>query len=434
MRRLLAVVLLAAIPVGDARADEPGRSGFTLPNGLRVRLVPGGEGRDVVVLLGIRAGFLAEPAGKPQLAHVAEHMVIFGGRPGSDEARATDRWFAEGRVNGETHLPFLYFDLHGKTDELAMALRMQAARLGGPGFDPDVLAREVPRTLAEVDAVDRLDEGYTAKFASAAFVQAALRGTTEIRLRETSRALRADDVRAFWGRAARTDRAILCVVGAFDPAEARKVIEASFGAIRPPAGPPEDPPAALRPGRIEATWDLRARHLLIAWPAPKPTDPDHPALTVAALALMQRLFAAPEVAALAKLPIVGNDADGLFLIKAYVRPGADVGALEAAILDRVARLSAGGAPDEAEVAALRVGAGQMLGFIDAASIPLPPGLSRSAAGVNIELQRLIKELSWGDPVTYKARLDAVSARSVRDAAARHLVPGAATIVRLGPAR
>lgn len=436
MRRLLAVVFALSAPLAarEAGAAEPSRSEFTLPNGLRVRLAPARDEKEVIVILGVRAGFLAEPAGKPHIAHVAEHLVCFGSRPGSDEAKAMTRWFAEGRANGETHLPFLYFDLHVKPDDLATALRLQASRLDGPTLTREALDREVPRTLGEVEQVDRSDEGYTSKFATMALVQAALRGEADLPLRTKTRGLTVDDVRDFWSRSARPDRSILCVAGAFDPEEGRKEIEATFGTIPKATGPESDAPPTLKPGRLTASWDLRARHLLLAWPAPPAADRDHPALTVASLALTQRLFTDPDITALAKLPFVSNDADGCFLINAYVRPGADVAMLEAKILDRVGKLSGQGAPTEAEVAALRASVGQMLGFVDGDTIPLPPGMSRTLARANVELQRLLKELSWGDPASYKARIDALDARAVRDAAARHLDPKAATVVRLGPAR
>lgn len=436
MRRLIAAVfpLLAFLASGEAEAAAPVRSEFTLPNGLGVRLAPAEDAKEVVVILGVRAGFMAEPSGKPHIAHVAEHVVVFGGRPGSDEAKAVDRWFAEGRANGETHVPFLYFDLHVPPDDLRAAIRVQASRLDRPTFTRETLDREVPRALGEAEHLDRSDEGYTGKFAAMAFVQAALRGQADIPFRAKTRGFTVDDVRDFWTKSARPDRAILSVSGAFDPSMARKEIEAAFGAIPRPAGPSTDAPPTLKPGRIAATWDLRARHLLIAWPAPPPSDPDHPALTVASLILMQRLFADPDITAPAKLPTVGNDADGCFLINAYVRPGADAASLEAMLLDRVGKLSGQGAPTVVEVAPSRASAGQMLGSLDVDTVALPPGVTRSQVRANVELQRLLKELSWGDPSSYKARIDLVSPGAVRDAASRHLDPARATIVRLGPSR
>lgn len=436
MRMLLAFAFALSTPLAglEAGVAESGRSEFTLPNGLRVRLAPDRGDKDVIVILGVRAGFLAEPAGRPHVAHVAEHLVCFGGRPGSDEAKAITRWFAEGRANGETHLPFLYLDLHVKTVELTTALLAQASRLDRPTLTREALDREVPRTLGEVDQVDRSDEGYTSKFATIAFVQAALRGETDIPLRAKTRGLTVDDVRDFWTRSARPDRAILCVAGAFEPEAARKEIEAAFGTLPGGIGQGSDAPGALRPGRIDATWDLRARHLLLAWPVPLPSDPDHPALTVASLLLTQRLFTDPDIAALARHPFVGNDADGCFLINAYIRPGVDFAELEAKVLDRVRDLSGPRAAGDADIAQFRAAVGPMMGLVDVDALRFLTRSRRSHMRAQVELQRMLTELSWGDLSSYKARVDAIDAGAVRGAIARHLAPGRATIVRLGPPR
>ncbi len=434
MRTLIAAALplLGLLAACESEAAGLSREEFTLPNGLRVRLVSAPADGELTVILGLAAGFLAEPAGRPHVAHVAEHLVVFGGQPGSDEAKAADRWFAEGRANGETLLPCMYFDLHVRSDDLAAAVRVQASRLAGPTFTREVLDREVPRTLSEVEQVDRLDEGYTAKFAALAFVQAAFHEATEIPLRTRTRALTVDDVRGFWSRSARPDRAILSVIGAFDPAKAREEIEAAFGSIPRPSGPAIEP-GPLRSGHVTATWDLRARHLLIAWPAPPPGDPDHPALTVAAHLLTQSLLADADINALTNWPSVSNEADRCFLINAYVRPGADPGSLEAKILDRVGKLARPDAPAILESVRTRAAVGQLTSLIDIDAIPLPPGVSRSSARANIELQSMTRELAWGDATSYRKRLGAVDSAAVRDAVARHLDPARATIVRLGPA-
>ena len=346
-----------------------------------------------------------------------------------------DRWFAEGRANGETQLPSMYFDLHVPPDDLATALRVQAARLDRPTFTREALDREVPRTLGEADQVDRSDEGYTAKFAAMAFVQAALRGEADIPLHgEDACGLTVDDVRDFWTRSARPDRAILCVAGAFDPEAVRKQIEAAFGAIpravRPRAGgsPAAEarpdrrdvgPPGPAPPDRLAGAPGLR----------PRPPGPD-------------RRVARPDAALLhrprhrrwrSSPPSATTPTDASSSTPTSF-PAPTLESLEAKILDRVGKLSGQGAPTSSRSPRCAAAVGQMLGFVDVDTIPLPPGVSRSMVRANVELQRLVKELSWGDPASYRKRIDAVDARAVRDAAARHLDPARATVVRLGPGR
>src|SRR5690349_19645422 len=93
----VATMLMLAVGGDLARAEEP--SGFALDNGLRGRLVPLRGESKVVVLLAVRAGFFDEPPGLPHLAHVAEHLVVFGAPAGSDEADIVRRWYEAGRVN-----------------------------------------------------------------------------------------------------------------------------------------------------------------------------------------------------------------------------------------------------------------------------------------------------------------------------------------------
>ena len=95
--RLLLLPVLAASASFSARAREPVE--FTLPNGLRVRLVPVPGEAEAILLLGVRAGSLDEPAGSPHLAHVVEHMAVFNAPPGSEESAAIARWYGSGRAS-----------------------------------------------------------------------------------------------------------------------------------------------------------------------------------------------------------------------------------------------------------------------------------------------------------------------------------------------
>ncbi|MGH7150683.1 MAG: hypothetical protein ACREIU_08300, partial [Planctomycetota bacterium] len=102
----------------------------------------------------MRAGSLEEPAGSPHLAHVLEHLAVFNAPRGSEEAAAIARWYGAGRANGETLAGFMYFDLRVETAEVPLAVRAQAARLAGRNFDPEVLKREIPRALGELENLE----------------------------------------------------------------------------------------------------------------------------------------------------------------------------------------------------------------------------------------------------------------------------------------
>jgi predicted Zn-dependent peptidase len=401
---------------------------FTLANGLRVRLVVQPQEKTATVLLGVRAGFFEEAAGVPHLAHVTEHLTVHDLPPGSDEARAVARWFADGKANGETFADFMYFDLHVPADELPLALRVQAGRLKRLPFSRDTLVREVPNTLAEVATVEK--SGYTARFALAPLVQSALHQRDDVPLRQLTKAITVEQVRDFHTRLFRPDRAILTVIGAFDAAQVRKQIEADFGTLANPKEP-VPPRPALKPGTRTAHWDVNGRQLFLAWPAPAADQADHAALSVAAFLLLTRLFQDAELKPHLQLP-PANNIEGVFLVHLALAPQADAAAVKAKVLEHVARLAKADGLGDAEAAFAVRALTEQLKPLDLSKVMLPPNVPRYLALANGEIQRMLLENAWGDLGAYGKRVAAVTAADVRGAVGRLLTPERATVVVVEP--
>lgn len=428
----LAVVGLCLGLAGSSpvRAEKPAE--YTLDNGLRVRLVPSPGDKQVVVLLGVRAGFMAEPAGVPHLAHVTEHLTIFDLPP--DEATAVKEWSKANKANGETMADLMYFDLHVSPEHVDLALRVQAARLAAAEFSQETLVREIPRTLEEIDLVERSPYPVAGKFALAPFVQAALHGRTDLPIRARTLKITVEDVRAFHRRTFRPDRAAVVVVGEFDPVAVRKAIDAHFGKLKKPAAAPA-PRAGLKPGDWTTDWDVSTRHLVIAWLTPPAAHADHPALTLAALALMERLPADAGISKLGDPMPQLNDIEGVFLISVQAKPGADLGALKAKVLERTADLAKPESWKDGELNRLRRSLSQlMMADVDLDKAPLPPRVTKTMARANIELQRLAKSMVWGDLDGYQEQLNAVTPEAVLAAISTHLDPKSAAVVRIQSAR
>src|SRR4051794_5347339 len=119
----------------------------------------------------------------------------------------------------------MFFDLNVEPKELQSALRVQAIRMARPQFTEQVLAREVPRTLAELENLEKSESYGTGKFAYSAFVQAVLHGRLKVPIKAKTRAITGEEVRRFHASHFRPDRAMLCLVGEFDVAQGRKAIE-----------------------------------------------------------------------------------------------------------------------------------------------------------------------------------------------------------------
>ena len=95
-RALIAVALVFfGSEVQTLAGDQP--TSFTMPNGLRVRLVPIRGEKGVAVLFGVRAGFFEEPSGSPHLAHVTEHLVVFASPTQATRGRRSHAGMARGR-------------------------------------------------------------------------------------------------------------------------------------------------------------------------------------------------------------------------------------------------------------------------------------------------------------------------------------------------
>ena len=427
----LLMASLCLVLSGTSSAMPAERSEFTLANGLRVRFVPGRADKKVVVLLGVRAGFFDEPAGVPHLAHVTEHITVFDLKAESDEDKAVARWYAANQANAETLADFMYFDLLVPQDELAQALRVQAARLAGADFPEAILKREIPRTLLEVESLERSATGGTSKFAWAPFVQAALYGGVDVPLKAMTRDITVKQVRDFHQRTFRPDRAIVYVIGEFEPLAARKAVEAAFAPIAKPARDPAPRPQP-KAGRQTVTWDVATTHLLLGWPVPRADHADHAALTVAAPSLMYRLLLDKDIAALVQTPLVDNDVEGLFLVNLQAKPGADLNTLQAKIVDQIAGLSNAESFTDAEFRQAKAGFAHMLKPMNLDGVPIPAHIPRAVAMANMEVRRMGWELGWGDLAAYAKRVEDLEATVVRAAVARHLKPAKAVVVRLQP--
>jgi zinc protease len=421
--RVLLLPVLASLPAFAREAAE-----FTLANGLRVRLVPVPGEAEAILLLAVRAGSLDEPAGSPHLAHLVEHMAVFNAPPGSEESAAIARWYGAGRANGETLAGLMYFDLRVETAEVPLAVRVQAARLAGRNFDPEVLKREIPRALGELEHLESQRGGFTSKFALMALAQVAFHGRSEVPFRERTKAFTVEDVRAFHERTFRPDRAMLVVAGGFDPSVVRPVVEEAFGKIPKPEAPPakRGPPQSGR-----GTWDGATSHLLLAWPAPGPGEPDLAATLVASSVLTMRLAADPAIKKGARSSLVQGDAEGLLLVQMTELVEANPDALLSSVLDRATGLARPGGVADGEFRSAR---DEIVALTKERRLPpLPPNVPRSTALGNMELQRMRFALPLGDLGALAASLEALDLGRFQAVVVQRLAKAKPAVVRLDPA-
>ena len=329
------LLFLVATLIGLPAADEA--CTYTLENGLIVRLVPLQREKRVSLILGVRAGFFSEPTGFPHLAHVTEHLVVFGLPAQSEEKQAAERWFQEGRANGETLPGWMYFDLQVDPGELDTALRVQAIRLSHPVFTQNYSLVKSPERLQSLNTWRSLRNSGQGNSPARRSSKRYYMDDTMSPSKRRHGSISVEDVLRFHAMTFRPDQAILCIVGNFDAARTRKRIEDTFGIIRKPKDAFVCPLLRQDKKQLTAHWDASTRHLFLAWSTPPASSPEQSALSVAADLLTTHLSMDPKLSRWAKMPMATCDMEGVFMISIQVKPGADIEAVRDKLLEHVDR-------------------------------------------------------------------------------------------------
>lgn len=225
---------------------------LTLPNGLRVALNPDPHANLVSVALRFEVGSAEDPAGKPGLAHVVEHMTFIqrtepGGPTLSDQLQLVtlDR-------NATTSFDATHFYSVALAPQLDQLLAFEATRLerGCRGIDQASFERELAIVALEIDGRD---------LPGAAAVHTEVFGAGHAYSHTPGGAvagLTLADVCSFIDAHYAPERAVLLVGGRFDPAALSAAVTARFGRIRRRA---TGAPARVAPPRIETrTTELHA--------------------------------------------------------------------------------------------------------------------------------------------------------------------------------
>jgi len=221
-------VTVAQLQVGVERA--------TLPNGLTLLLAPEPTGSSVAVWMSFRAGAIHEPAGKSGLAHLVEHLMASGPTPATDYATLLETRRAR-HFNAATGFDVMSFQAVVPAEELATALWVASDRLGTlPALLDDALVARHRKVVEQERAIRVVDAPYglvSEQLASRLFAEPhplhAGVGGTLAELASVSGA----DVREFVGAYLVPANAVLVVAGRFDPAEARRLVEAGLGRLPP---------------------------------------------------------------------------------------------------------------------------------------------------------------------------------------------------------
>jgi zinc protease len=224
---------------------------FRLPNGLFVTLSEDYTAPLVAVNLWYHVGSANERAGRTGFAHLFEHMLF----QGSANVAANEHFElvqrAGGTLNGSTWLDRTNYFETVPSNQLALALWLEADRMGRllPAMTQQKL--DTQRDVVKNErrwSVDNQPYGtWWEKLPALAFppdhpFHHSLIGSMED-LSEAS----LDDVAQFFATYYTPDNAVLSIAGDFDPDEARRLVEEYFGPIARGADRPPLPPMTVPP-------------------------------------------------------------------------------------------------------------------------------------------------------------------------------------------
>ncbi len=371
MRRLpLAIagaLALAAAPLSTLIAQESGRiqlDTFTLGNGLRVVLAPDRSTQVVAVNVWYNVGSRNEQAGRTGFAHLFEHMMFQGSGNVAKGAHMSLVEQAGGQMNGSTQDDRTNYWEVLPSNRYNMGLWLEADRMKSLAITQANFENQ--RETVKEERRLRIDnqpytgaflKGVTAPFdpkTCFAYGHELIGSMTDLNAAKT------EDVKAFFDLYYAPNNATLTLVGDFDTAEAKKLIQDYFGGIpRAKEPPPVTCTAQFNAGeRRESVTDDKATlpALLRIYLVPEYKHQDHAALELLATILgggessrMNRAIAREAKAALATQ--VGLDVTGphrgpsTFAALAIANQGVSTDSLDKLIAKEIAKVSADGVTD-----------------------------------------------------------------------------------------
>lgn len=267
---------------------------FRLENGLFVTLSEDHTAPIVAVNLWYHVGSANEPPGRTGFAHLFEHMLF----QGSADVEANEHFElvqrAGGTLNGSTWLERTNYFETVPSNQLELALWLEANRMGKllPAMTQQKLDTQRDVVMNERRwSMDNQPYGsWLEKLPALAFPEEHPFHHSLMGSMEDLTAASLQDVAAFFATYYTPDNAVLSVTGDFDPAEAKQLIEKHFGPIPRGKGKPPLPEMSLPP--VFGQWkrevvpdDVMLPRLFLAFRTPAFGSPEYYAASVAGAVL-----------------------------------------------------------------------------------------------------------------------------------------------------
>jgi zinc protease len=447
MLRLLAIatVILAITPTSaraqakPAIAKLPSIETFQLANGMSVAVLPTDAAPVVAVQVWYRAGSKDEERNRRGSAHMFEHMLFKGTARMRPEAHAQFINGLGGYVNAQTDEDATHYINTLPSDYLDFALQLEAERMRGLLFRPEMIGAEKEVVKEEIRQQENspIAKGFL-RFLEIAFTKHPYAWTAGGTLKDLD-ATGIEDLKKFYDAYYQPNNAMLVVVGKTTVADVKASAEKWFGKIPKAAEPPRKATATDEPKqtaqRKETVEPGQIGLSLVGWHIPPAKEKkDIYALQVTSIILGAGESSRLKVRLKAVDPktkrplaldggmesLVREHPGMTIALGVYLDP-AQAAPVEAAILDEVKKLGAGGPKaDELRKAKNQVQSGFVFSL-------------ENAQGLAEAIGR-----SWiltGSPTSFMGDVDQiekVTAADVQRVVKTYLTPELATIVVIPP--
>jgi zinc protease len=439
MRRLrtgaagLIAALVAAAPPGAAQIRQttgPVRISYEqykLPNGLNVILSRDPSAPVVAVNVWYHVGSANEAVGRTGFAHLFEHMMFQGSENIGDDAHFKMVQEAGGTINGSTNVDRTNYYEAVPSNFLERALWLEADRMGFllPAMTQEKLDNQ--RSVVQNErrqSYENQPYGLAPEtIAAAMYPEGHPYSWTTIGSLKDLNAAAMEDVQGFFRTYYTPSNASLAVVGDFDPAQARQWIAKYFGDL--PAGPAitrprPAPPVLTAEKRVTLEDRVQLPRLYLAWHSPARFAPGDAEMSMLGYVLAggknsrlyKRLVYQDQLATTVFGGHGGRSLSGQFQLTVQAKQGVDLGRIQRAVDDEIARLKAEPpAPRELERARTSLESGYIQQYESV--------LSRADA-LN-QCHTYANNPGCVDDLM--RRITAVTPRGVQDAARRYLTQG-----------
>jgi zinc protease len=338
---------------------------FTLANGLRVVLSPDRAIPVVSVAVYYDVGSRNEREGRTGFAHLFEHMMFQGSENVPKAAHFQYIFNAGGTMNGTTSTERTNYFETLPSNYLPLAFWLESDRMRSLKVTQENLDNQ--RNAVQEEKRLRYDnQPYISAFLrmnELIFTNPANAHST-IGSMEDLDAATIDDVREFFRIYYAPNNAVLTVVGDFDNAEARGLVDKYFSNIpSQPLPPPVDVSETDHVAISEETFHdplAPAPAFVLGWKIPARRTPDFYALSLAGTLLFegdssrlyQKLVKGDESVVSIEGGVDERRGPSALYIFALPKPGEDVNTIRKQIADEIERIATDG-PTEAEMEKLR---------------------------------------------------------------------------------